>query len=83
MSALKQKRQPRTPLNDDIYTLHPETMVDSHTAARLMGCSLSAVLNARMQQRGPVYYKLGRNVLYKVSDILDFRNAGKVTPTYK
>lgn len=45
-------------------------MLDVHDAARLIGCSTSAMAKWRMAGTGPTYVKMGkRRVAYMVSDL--------------
>lgn len=52
--------------------------------ARLLGCSTSALRNARSFKKGPlkdlVYFKIGRSVRYAPKDVLRFQQKFRVEP---
>ena len=50
-------------------------------AAKILSVSPQSLRNWRFQgNRGPAYSKRGRMVRYRVQDLLDFMNAGRIDP---
>ena len=53
--------------------------------ARLLGCSPSALRNARSFKKGPLkdlpYFKFGRSVRYSPKEVLEFQQRFRVEPT--
>ena len=60
--------------------LDREQYVSDLVAAEIMGCSPQSTRNWRHLGRGPAYSKKGRMVRYKVQDLLDFMDSGRVDP---
>ena len=60
--------------------LHREQYVSDLVAAEIMGCSPQSTRNWRHLGRGPAYSKKGRMVRYKVQDLLDFMDSGRIEP---
>ena len=50
-----------------MLTSHP--LLTEKQVARLLGVSVAAVRKWRLQQRGPLYRKLGSSVRYKSEDV--------------
>jgi hypothetical protein len=58
----------------------PNSYVSDVKAAEIMGCAPQSLRNWRHLSRGPVYTKRGRMVRYRVQDLLDYMNAGRIDP---
>ena len=58
----------------------PNSYVSDVVAAKILGCGVQSTRNWRFQGRGPAYSKKGRMVRYKVQDLYDFMDSGRVTP---
>jgi hypothetical protein len=58
----------------------PETYVTDTIAASLIGCKPQTLRNWRTNRTGPPYIKLGRMVRYKIKDLLDFMERGRIDP---
>lgn len=54
--------------------------VNDVEAAKIISSSAQTLRNWRHIGRGPAYSKRGRMVRYKVADLLDFMNSGRVDP---
>lgn len=57
-----------------------EHFVNDVEAAKIISASPQTLRNWRHIGRGPVYSKRGKMVRYKVKDLLDFMNAGRIDP---
>lgn len=57
-----------------------ELFVNDVEAAKIISASPQTMRAWRTQGRGPAYCKLGRMVRYKVSDLFDFMNSGRINP---
>lgn len=57
-----------------------ERFVDDVEAAKIISSSPQTLRNWRHIGRGPAYSKKGRMVRYKVADLLDFMNSGRIDP---
>ena len=53
----------------------PRLSVKPSTAAEMLGLSRGTLANWRAEGRGPRYIKLGKDVLYRVSDIESWLDA--------
>jgi hypothetical protein len=60
--------------------MQPEQFVNDVRASEILCCSVQTLRNYRHLGRGPAYFKRGRMVRYKVADLLDFMNAGRIDP---
>jgi hypothetical protein len=49
-------------------------------AARRLGVTVAALRKWRLLGRGPTFYRIGRSVRYKASDLESLIAAGAVTP---
>ena len=49
-------------------------------AARLLGCSVSKLRSDRFHCRGAPFYRHGRSILYKISDLAEYMEKSKVVP---
>ena len=49
-------------------------------AGRIMGVAPQSLRNWRCLGRGPAYSKKGRLIRYRVQDLLDFMNSGRIDP---
>ena len=49
-------------------------------AADFIGCSVSRLRSDRFRCRGLPYYRFGRSILYKISDIEEYLEKTKVSP---
>jgi len=54
--------------------------VNDVEAAKMLSASPQTLRNWRCQRRGPVYSKRGKMIRYRVQDLLDFMNAGRINP---
>ncbi|MBU1002100.1 MAG: helix-turn-helix domain-containing protein [Proteobacteria bacterium] len=53
-------------------------LVNEHAAAKLLGMSVCTLRAWRLKCTGPVYCKLGRSIRYKVADLQEFIEQGRV-----
>jgi hypothetical protein len=49
-------------------------------AAKILSMSPQSLRNYRHLGKGPAYSKKGRMVRYRVQDLLDFMNSGRIDP---
>jgi predicted DNA-binding transcriptional regulator AlpA len=61
------------PLNTPVVT-------DEQGAAALLGIAPATLRNQRSQGRGPKYCRLGRRIVYRVSDVSAYLDAHVVDP---
>ncbi len=54
--------------------------VDEKEVARILGVAVQTLRNRRFQGLEPCFYKVGRSVRYKLSDVLSFMERHKVEP---
>ena len=59
---------------------HQDRFVNDVEAAKILSSSPQTLRNWRHIGRGPVYSKRGRMVRYRVADLLDFMDAGRIDP---
>jgi len=59
---------------------NPNSYVKDTIAAKILGCGVQSLRNRRFLGRPPVYYKQGSMVRYRVQDLIDFMNAGRIDP---
>ncbi len=66
---------------DDDDALDRERAIDTREVSRLLG--LAAVTLAQLRQRGsgPRFFRVGRQVRYRLGDVLSYRDARTVTST--
>jgi hypothetical protein len=57
-----------------------ERFVNDIEAAKILSCSAQTLRNYRHLGKGPAYSKKNRMVRYKMSDLLDFMNSGRIDP---
>lgn len=57
-----------------------EHYVNDVEAAKILSCSAQTLRNYRCLGRGPAYCKKSRMIRYKVQDLLDFMNSGRIDP---
>ena len=57
-----------------------ERLVDSQTAAALIGRAEQTLRIDRINGTGPRYFKIGRAVKYRLGDLLDWRESRAVEP---
>ena len=58
-----------------------DRFVNDVEAAKILSCSAQTLRNYRsLGDRGPAYSKRGRMVRYRVQDLLDFMNSGRIDP---
>ncbi|UCE07462.1 MAG: helix-turn-helix domain-containing protein [bacterium] len=55
-------------------------MLNDLEAARLLGLRPQTLRNWRHKQRGPSYIKLGRRVVYKLSDLSEYLTKHRINP---
>ena len=58
----------------------PNSYVPDVKAAEIIGSTAQTMRNWRFQRRGPTYVKKGRMVRYRVQDLLDFMESGRINP---
>ncbi len=57
----------------------PEKLVvNEYEAAAMLGMSTKTLQARRYRHLPPQYYKVGRSIRYKVSDLIDWIESGKV-----
>ena len=61
----------------NLSELDAEELVDARVAARLLGLSIRTVRDLAARRAIPLY-KIGRGNRFKVSDIIEYREARKV-----
>jgi predicted DNA-binding transcriptional regulator AlpA len=54
--------------------------VDEKRVAELTGIAVQTLRNWRFQGNGPAYFKIGRSVRYRLSDIVNFMELRRVEP---
>lgn len=57
-----------------------DRFVNDVEAAKILAVSPQTLRNYRHLGRGPAYSKRGRMVRYKVADLLDYMNSGRIDP---
>jgi hypothetical protein len=57
-----------------------ECFVNDVQAAKILSASPQTLRNWRHLGRGPAYSKKGYMVRYRVQDLLDFMNSGRIDP---
>lgn len=57
-----------------------ECFVNDVQAAKILSASPQTLRNWRHLRRGPAYSKKGYMVRYRVQDLLDFMNSGRIDP---
>jgi predicted site-specific integrase-resolvase len=57
-----------------------EIFVNDIEAAKILSVSPQTLRNYRHLGRPPVYYKRGRMVRYKLADLLEFMEGGRIDP---
>jgi len=57
--------------------LHPEQLIDCRTAAKLLGLSWRTVSDMASRRELPLY-KIRRRVLFKVGEILAYREEARI-----
>lgn len=63
-----------------MYQHDPNSYVSDVIAAKILGCGVQSMRNWRFQGRGPAYCKRGKMVRYRVQDLIDFMDAGRIDP---
>jgi len=58
----------------------PNSYVKDVIAAKILDCGVQSLRNWRFLGRGPIYNKRGTMVRYKVQNLVDFMEAGRVDP---
>ena len=64
--------------------INPQTadeFMDTKTAAKIVFFSPASLASMRVRGNGPVFYRLGRRILYKKADLLAWREARKFSST--
>jgi predicted DNA-binding transcriptional regulator AlpA len=54
--------------------------IDEKRVAELTGIAVQTLRNWRFQGNGPAYFKIGRSVRYRLSDIVNFMELRRVEP---
>lgn len=62
-------------MNSETTNMRNET-----EAALFLGVARQTMANWRSQRRGPAYLKLGRRVVYRLSDLEDFIQSCRIDP---
>ena len=57
-----------------------DMFVSDIQAAKAGDLSPQTLRNWRYQRKGPVYYKIGRSVRYKIKDLIEFFEDRKIDP---
>jgi hypothetical protein len=57
-----------------------ERYVNDVEAAKILSVSAQTLRNFRHLAKGPIYCKRGRMVRYRVKDLLDYMEAGRIDP---
>jgi hypothetical protein len=57
-----------------------DRFVNDVEAAKILCLKPQTMRNYRNTGRGPAYYKHGRMVRYKLQDLIEYMNAGRVDP---
>jgi hypothetical protein len=52
--------------------------IDEREVSRITGRALPTLRNDRHRGQGVPYYKFGRQVRYKISDVLDFAESNRI-----
>ena len=60
--------------------MEADRFVNDVEAAKILAVSPQTLRNYRHLGRGPAYSKRGRMVRYKVADLLDYMNSGRIDP---
>ena len=60
--------------------LGEESFLSETQAEKLFPWSKKTFAHKRYKKEGPPYHKIGRNVYYKFSDLLEFFNSGRIEP---
>lgn len=55
-------------------------MFNETGASLFLGVARQTMANWRSQRRGPVYHKLSRRVVYRLSDLEDFIQSCRIDP---
>jgi hypothetical protein len=61
-------------------TINHPRYVDEKTAAEMLSLSRQTLSNFRWQRRGPAYSKIGTTIRYRMDDLIQFMEAGRVEP---
>ena len=65
---------------DPFPTHSPPGTLDAHEAAKYLRVTRGTLANWRCTAKGPVFYKIGRKILYKNTDLEAFLTACAVDP---
>jgi Helix-turn-helix domain len=60
--------------------MEADRFVNDVEAAKILAVSPQTLRNYRHLGRGPAYSKRGRMVRYKVADLLDYMDSGRIDP---
>lgn len=55
-------------------------LIPERAAGELLGVSIKTLQNWRSTRKGPPFSRIGRTIRYRVGDILDLADAGRVDP---
>ncbi len=55
-------------------------MLNEEQAAKILGCTVSAMRKWRLLGKGPAYCRIGRLVRYSEADLASFLDANRVQP---
>ena len=69
-------------VTENMKALHLEQVqwLDEKKVAEMTGISLSTLRKYRLKTIGLPYYKLGRSVRYKLSDVISYMESKRVEP---
>lgn len=63
------------------YLYDPNSYVPDVKAAEIIGSAAQTLRNWRHLGKGPPYTKKGRMIRYRVQDLYDYMNAGRIDPS--
>lgn len=53
-------------------SIEDKRLVDTRTAAEMLGLAQSSLELMRFEKRGPAYYRMGRTIRYAIEDLDDY-----------
>ena len=57
-----------------------DVFINDVEAAKILSMSPQSLRNYRHLGKGPAYVKKGRMVRYRIQDLVDFMNSGRIDP---
>lgn len=61
-----------------VFDLERERSIDTNQVADLLGLSAVTLHQWRLHGKGPAFHRFGRQIRYKLGDVLDWRDARAV-----